>query len=235
MSGTSERELFVGIDVQVARGCAWVALDRDARWVAGGWSSPGAGDEIDEEIAAAVRELEQARGTQARVAIDAPRRPLPAPREAYWDGAKRRWRARRRGDRGLGRHCEVVVAALRLGRPQWTPLAGAVPEWMRLGFRLFDTLGDGRPVDEVFPSATYAVLAGRDEPLVTLSLGACARGPKDALDAATAALTIREHERGRGMAVGGGDGLGTIVLPAPVDAGASAGVLFWPADAASRR
>jgi hypothetical protein len=53
-------------------------------------------------------------------------------------------------------------------------------------------------------------------------------GPKDMLDAYVAAFTVHEYLVGRGAAVGGGDGLGAIVLPRPIAAGASSAVLRWP-------
>ena len=42
-----------------------------------------------------------------------------------------------------------------------------------------------------------------------------------------AAFTVREFLAGRGAEVGGGDGLGTIVLPRPIPDPISA-VLHWP-------
>ncbi|MEM6329819.1 MAG: hypothetical protein AAF790_06175, partial [Planctomycetota bacterium] len=115
----------------------------------------------------------------------------------------------------IGRHCEVVIASSRLARPQWTPLAAAAPPWMRLGFALFERgaelLGDA--VYEVFPSASYRQLDGASGVRLELLCGDFSPGPKDLLDAGMAALTVIEYHAGRGMAVGGGDGLGTIILP----------------------
>ena len=53
-------------------------------------------------------------------------------------------------------------------------------------------------------------------------------GPKDMLDAVVAAYSVKEYIAGRGMAVGGGDGLGEIILPRPV-AEPGHPVLEWPA------
>jgi len=53
------------------------------------------------------------------VGIDAPRYALDSPRSHYWDGGK--WRPRRPWVRGYGRHCEIVIAALRLANPQVNP------------------------------------------------------------------------------------------------------------------
>ena len=75
----------------------------------------------------------------------------------YWQGSKRQWRPRRPSDKGLGRHCEVVLKALNIANPQWTPLIGDSPRWMVLGYilnRVLDGIGD---VYEVFPSASFDV------------------------------------------------------------------------------
>ncbi len=54
-------------------------------------------------------------------------------------------------------------------------------------------------------------------------------GPKDMLDAVAAAFTVRVSADGRGSEVGGGDGLGTIVLPRPLtDLEKISAVHHWP-------
>jgi hypothetical protein len=133
---------FIGIDVQLRRGLAVAVMDDRARVWRTAWLSPGQAQDVAAELAQ--------RYPGATVGIDAPRQPLMQPRAHYWsrDG----WRAARPGDRGQGRHCEVVIAALG-----------------------------------------------------------------------------REFSQGRGCAVGGGDGLGRIVLPRPLQtASGPEGVLVWP-------
>ncbi|MBN1458412.1 MAG: hypothetical protein JXA57_02675, partial [Armatimonadetes bacterium] len=52
---------------------------------------------------------------------------------------------------------------------------------------------------------------------------------RDMIDAVVAAMTVREFCSGRGCAVGGGDGLGTIVLPRALPvASTSMEVFKWP-------
>jgi len=48
------------------------------------------------------------------------------------------------------------------------------------------------------------------------------------LDACLAAATLREFISGRGEQVGGGDGLGTIVLPRSIAIGKMEEVFNWP-------
>ena len=158
------------------------------------------------------------------VGIDAPRTPLPAPRAWYWERAGR-WRPRAPTDRGHGRHCEVVISALRLANPQWTPLSETAPGWMNLGFALYRAALSSRRLYEVFPSASYTQLSATGLKL-TIELRGIAVGPKDILDAYVAAATVREFVQGRGSSVGGGDGLGAIVLPRKVDGNSD--VLTWP-------
>ena len=225
--------MFVGVDVQTRRGCACVALDGDGAWLAAKWTSPlpratgerarHAREAIAEDVVEFCRYFTRA-GTVA-VGIDAPRAPLPAARRWYWDGARRAWRPRARAEKGLGRHADVVVAAAEGVRIQWTPFArGRRPGWMELGFAIFGALaarlGRTAAVHEVFPSASYAQFARETASIARLDLREFKRGPKDMLDAAVAALTVREFVAGRGCEVGGCDGQGTIVLARPVRAGA---------------
>ena len=202
-------QIHLGIDVSAARGCPMVALGE-------------AGEPLDMHIATgrgaaaiAADALAWSRaldGELASVGIDAPRTPLPARHHHSWRGG--RWR--HRAAPGTGRHCEVVIKSLGLANPQWTPAIDKVPEWMRVGFALFGS-DWGCPVHEVFPSAAYRQLDRLGAPLVTsLDWSWFADQPKDILDAWMAAVTVREVAQGRGGEVGGGDGLGTIVLPRPV-------------------
>ena len=56
------------------------------------------------------------------------------------------------------------------------------------------------------------------------------------LDAVVAAVTVHEFEAGRGAEVGGGDGLGTIVLPRAIaETETKPGVLIWPQGASPAR
>jgi len=99
---------------------------------------------------------------------------------------------------------------------------------MRLGFELFKAAeAAGHQTHEVFPSASYCLLGGTTAPL-TVDLGAFHWAPKDILDAYVAAHTVAEFVAGRGREVGGGDGLGTIILPRHLPANISPGLLNWP-------
>lgn len=48
------------------------------------------------------------------------------------------------------------------------------------------------------------------------------------LDAWVAAATVREFHGGRGIEVGGGDGLGAIILPRPLPEPVIEEVICWP-------
>jgi predicted nuclease with RNAse H fold len=212
---------FLGIDVQVRRACPYFLLDGNGAHVQSGWL-PALG--APEALRTLVRDLEQG-NQQVAIGIDAPRTALVSPRRWSWR-VKTGWNAQALLQ-GTGRHCEVVIAACRLANPQWTPLREAAPEWMRLGFALFEALDTMPHVYEVFPSASYRQLAGDPAATISFSFAACVPGPKDMLDAALAALTVREFLGGRGCEVGGGDGLGTIILPRPLHDDTSK-VHRWP-------
>ena len=63
---------------------------------------------------------------------------------------------------------------------------------------------------------------------IRLNFAKFAHGPKDMLGACVAAATIGEFIQGRGEQVGGGDGLGTIILPRPITTGRIEEVFAWP-------
>lgn len=209
--------LVIGIDVQAARGCPFAVLNASSRVVDSGWLAT-------EGIGNSVREL-SARYPDAVSAIDAPRMALPAPRAWFW--RNKRWGHASGNEVGNGRHCEVVIAAHRLANPQWIPLIEAAPKWMQHGFAIFAALNGRAQTLEVFPSASYRMLNEVKELRVDMQLEGFMAGPKDMLDAVVAAITGHEFLAGRGQEVGGGDGLGTIVLPRPIIE-PIANVMRWP-------
>ena len=217
-------DVIVGLDVQATRGCPYVAIRPDGITTFAGWVGRANVDEIAESL---LGEISKRPEQRFAFGIDAPRCALTQPRRWYWHGGKNSWRPRGAAERGWGRHCEIVVSAHRLANPQWSPLAADVPAWMTMGFRLFEILGEHGEVFEVFPSASYAQL--RDDPSVTASIRIADfwTNQKDMLDALVAAITVREYLAGRGCAVGGGDGFGSIILPrllkSPIEA-----VARWP-------
>jgi predicted nuclease with RNAse H fold len=224
----TEPTRFVGVDVQVARGCPYVVLDKSGEPIDCGWLAQRRFEELAQTLCAVVDRHSVADQSLVGVGIDAPRVPLPSPRQWYWDGAKGKWRPRRASDRGYGRHCDVVIAAHRLANPQWTPYHRPFPPWMELGFELFKALGKRPWVYEVFPAASYELLANDTSVRIGVRLSDFAPGPKDMLDAYIAAATVREFAQGRGAPVGGGDGFGQIVLPRPLP-NMITPVLAWPA------
>lgn len=218
MSNIIDR-VFIGIDVQLARDCACAIMDAGGHVIETGWMDPDALSRAGADLGA--------RHGGATVGIDAPRMPLPAPRQHYWTGDS--WRHRRPSDKGFGRHCEVVISACGLARPQWTPTRESTPDWMEAGFELFRCLaGAGLETEEVFPSASYRMLVDDPEARISMPLNGFLPGPKDMLDAVVAAFTIREFVQGRGCAVGGGDRLGTIVLPRNIEHPKAGLVGAWP-------
>jgi predicted nuclease with RNAse H fold len=217
-------DIYLGIDVQLARGSSCAVLDEDGAMIATTWFKTPA------DASVWVAELARSTGAAPVIGIDAPRQPLTEPRAWHWNGRGRAWRARGGDELGHGRHCEVVLSAHNLANPPWTPLAADVPPWMQLGFDLFDALSEYNPL-EVFPTASYRLLRGQTDVRVELNFADFARGPKDMIDACVAATTVREFGNGRGEAVGNGDGLGSIVLPRPISQGRIAAVFEWPQSA----
>lgn len=219
-------KLFIGIDVQIKRGCSYFILNQDLEYVDSGWLKIGSNQEVCSDLLKTIGLLEVNRYENLAIGIDAPRILLNKPRDWYW--RRGRWRPRRAREKGYGRHCEVVIKALDIANPQWTGLSHVCPDWMKLGFGLFDCLSDFDHVYEVFPSASYKMLQEQKKLLVSISFSEFYHGPKDMLDACVAALTVHQFLNNHGSEVGGGDGLGTIILPAPLSVDETNLVLHWP-------
>ena len=214
------KKLHLGIDIQIRRKCCYAVIDDTGTLIDSGWLSGAETEAVD-----LVKRISGS--GEVYVGLDAPRMPLLAKRQWYWNKNKRRW-DERGSQWGYGRHCEVVISALRIASPQWTPLENEAPEWMRLGFRLYSALESLATVYEVFPSASYTLLQGNTDVRLDADFSGCKPGPKDMLDAWVAAATVREFVEGRGTEVGGGDGLGTIILPRPLPEPVIDEVLDWP-------
>ena len=212
--------IYLGIDIQIRRNCCYAVLNDTGKLINSGWFS-------NPQIESANLVTELGSSYEVTVGIDAPRIPLSSKRQWYWNGTKRRWNRRKR-QKGNGRHCEIVISAHRLANPQWTSLEDEAPQWMKLGFQLFSVLTGLINVHEVFPTASYALLHGNTDIRIDADFSACSPGPKDMLDAWVAAATVREFVEGRGSEVGGGDGLGSIILPRPLPEPVIAEVLYWP-------
>lgn len=208
---------FVGIDVQISRGCAYYILDSEKKYVTSGW--------VDKMVSVSLKklisELTFNQSNIIAIGIDAPRMPLNKLRTKYFDRKKNNWRVESR--QSNGRECEVMIKAYNLANPQWTKIYEESPEWMKLGFEIFSALTDLPFVYEVFPSASYRMLE-KENVHYELCLNKFSGGVKDMLDASVAAITVHEFINGRGCEAGGGDNLGTIVLPRKSGFGLLAGL-----------
>ena len=209
---TGRPQRCAGFDVSQRRGIAIVVVDEAGAFVSASVvPDPGA--------AAAFALLHNV----THSGIDAPRCALESPRQ--WQFHRKAWG--HCADRKLrGRHCELVVATLKLANPQWTPLTADAPPWMQVGFALFRRLASLTQTFEVFPTASLRLLAQDSEVRLDLPLRALTKQTvADLVDAWLAALTVHAFLAGRGCEVGNGDGLGSIILPRPVVAHA---IRDWP-------
>ena len=215
--------IYIGVDVQTARGVTWAAINDSHESVGAGLLPTGPTEEVAAALIDAIFPV--ADGGSLHVGIDAPRTPLPTGRTVTWH-SRRGWVP---CEPKRGRHCEIVIRVAGLANPQWTPsVSDRIPNWMQLGFELFKAAeAVGHQTHEVFPSASYSLL-GRTSARLTVDLGAFHLAPKDILDAYVAAYTVAEFVEGRGCEVGGGDALGTIILPRHLPANISPALLQWP-------
>lgn len=219
-------KFFLGIDVQIKRGCSYFVINHELKYVDSGWLINGAKQEICSDLLRIIKLLEVDGNENLAIGIDAPRMPLTEPRNWFW--RKGQWRHRTPKEKGYGRHCEVVLKALGIANPQWTRLSDVCPDWMKLGFVLYECLTDFEHVYEVFPSVSYKILQEQKDLMVSINFSEFVHGPKDMLDACAPALTVHQFVNNNGSEVGGGDGLGTIILPVPLSVGESHPVLHWP-------
>ena len=218
-------DFFIGIDVQIRRGCPYYIVDSNLAYVDSGWLQGPDHEEICRQLSGITSQYQTKSAGKIAVGIDAPRMALPAPRMAFCRGTG--WVAKSNREKGYGRHCEVVIKALGIANPQWTRPVEESPPWMMLGYRMFETLQDVEHVYEVFPSASYKLLNEDRTAHVSLSFADFVRGPKDMLDACVSAFTVHAFLHGQGFEVGGGDGLGTIILPGLLPVKQSHRVLHW--------
>lgn len=213
-------EYFVGIDVQSKRDCSYAISDQNGYLRESGWFND------NHFIFSKLQKLSI--NGKLYVGIDAPRMALDSPRQWYWVGRQKKWRQKKKKDKGYGRHCEIVVSAHKLASPQWTPFFDNAPPWMRKGFELYKQLGVFFATFEVFPTASYSLLNGKKNVNLQIDFSACSPGPKDMMDAFVSSVTVREFVHGKGTEVGNGDSLGSIVLPCTLSNPLIAEVLSWP-------
>lgn len=201
---------FAGIDVQISRGCAYYIIDADGKYIGSGWVDGGSHHVISQKFLNIFNRA--SKDELLLIGIDAPRMPLRELRKIKWDGKKKEWIKADNSYKGYGKHAEVIIKSAGIASPQWTRPLKDSPDWMKLGYTIFQTLHNYQTY-EVFPSATYRLLNGKLTSTIELSFENFSAGPKDLLDAAAAALTIKEFYQGRGEELGGDDGLGSIVIP----------------------
>lgn len=199
-------EYFAGIDVQINRGCCYYVLDKEKIYITSGWLK----ENIPQSFRKFFIDISGNDINTIAIGIDAPRMPIKKLRKRSFDKKINSWIEK--GDEKFGRECEVIVKSYNLANPQWTRTHAESPDWIKLGFSIFEALKEFPFVYEVFPSASYKML--RDQNIkYELSLNSFATGVKDMLDASVAAFTVLEFINERGCEVGGEDELGTIVLP----------------------
>ena len=199
-------KFFSGIDVQTSRECSYYIIDENKNYVASGWIK----ENIPQSFINLFLKLTNNNLEQIAIGIDAPRMPIKKLRKRSFNKKTNSWMEKE--DEKLGRECEVIIKSYNIANPQWTRTYEDSPEWMRLGFSIFDSLKDFQFIYEVFPSASYKMLE-KEKLKYELCLNDFVSGVKDMLDASVAAITVYEFVNGRGCEVGGEDGLGTIVLP----------------------
>lgn len=206
MNRKNKIKYFVGIDVQISRGCCYYIIDENKNFVINGWIK----ENIPQTLNKILTDISNNKVRTIAIGIDAPRMPIKKFRNRSYDKKSNSWIDN--SDKKLGRECEVIIKSYNIGNPQWTRTLDDSPDWMKLGYSIFDSLKDFPFTYEVFPSASYKILE-KENLAYELCLNNFTGGVKDMLDASVAAITVYEFINRRGCEVGGNDGLGTIILP----------------------
>lgn len=197
---------FVGIDVQIKRGCCYYIIDENKNYFDSGWVK----ENIPQSLKEVYLKVSSNNPNKIAIGIDSPRTPMNKMRQRNFNRKTNSWIDDKVSKNG--RECEVIIKSFNLGNPQWTRRLQDSPDWMKLGFSIYDELKNFPFVYEVFPTASYKMLE-KENVKYELCLNNFIGGVKDMLDASVGAITIYEFINGRGSEVGGEDGLGTIVLP----------------------
>ncbi|MCX7611736.1 MAG: hypothetical protein N2043_09145 [Ignavibacterium sp.] len=199
-------KFFAGVDVQVMKGCCYYVIDQKKKFVESGWVN----QKISDNLRKIFLRICDNNPEKIAIGIDAPRMPIKKFRERSFDRKTNSWTYTH--TKKVGRECEVIIKSYGIGNPQWTLKLKDAPEWMKLGFKIYNSLKDFPFVYEVFPSASYRMLE-KENVKYELCLNDFVDGVKDMLDASVGAITVYEFIKGRGCEVGGEDELGTIILP----------------------
>lgn len=228
MYNDNKNLFYMGIDVQIKNGCSYFIVDEKPEIVNSGWAQKNTFLKTAHQLRSVALETSEGQLDNIAIGIDSPRMPLKYKRKYFWNQRKSAWRLKRPNEKGYGRHCEVVVKSLGIANPQWTGIDEDCPDWMKLGFMVYEVMKDFKYVFEVFPSASYNLLRKDHDLKVKINFANFSQGPKDMIDACIAAMTAYEFVHGRGSEVGGGDGLGSIILPRPLIGKPSRELLSWP-------
>ncbi|BDQ03593.1 hypothetical protein [Ignavibacterium sp.] len=206
----NEIKFFAGIDVQIKRGCCYYIIDENKNYFESGWVT----ENIPQSLKEIFLKVSSNNPYKIAIGIDSPRMPIDKLRKRSFERKTNSWKNNDEGK--IGRECEVIIKSYNIANPQWTRTLQNSPDWMKLGFSIYDTLTGFHFVYEVFPSASYRMLE-KENIKYELCLNNFIGGVKDMLDASVGAITVYEFINGRGCEVGGEDGLGTIVLPRKIE------------------
>lgn len=204
------KKIFAGVDVQIKRGCCYYIIDNDKKYVESDWVK----ENIPQSLKDIFLKASNNNPNNIVIGIDSPRMPIDKLRWRSFERKTNSWKVNDEGK--IGRECEVIIKSLNLGNPQWTLRFKDSPDWMKLGFSIYNELKNFPFVYEVFPTASYKMLK-KENVKYELCLNKFTDGVKDMLDASVAAITVYEFIKGRGCEVGGEDSLGTILLPRKTD------------------
>lgn len=217
-----DRGLYIGLDPGKARRCAFSVVDHLGNFLDAGFFDGAIPHSLTRRMTEGIHS-----GMLVAVGIDGARHLLSQPRQWDWDERETGWKKLPSGTEA-GRHAEIVLRAYGFRDCRWTGPATSASDRHLYTLSLYATCQALRGV-EVHETCAQASAQAFDSPGDRLGLPENLEA--NLADATLAAGSAREFRQGRGLQVGGGDGLGAITLPRPL-ALAIPGVLEWPEAAA---
>ena len=203
-----ECSLHIGLAPGLAGRTAFAILDGAGNFLDAGFFEGSLPTELTRQIEAGL-----ASGLAVVFGVDAARHALTRLRYWNWEPTAEHWVRLLRGA-DTGRHAEIILRAHGFRGTRWSVTAAPI-------YQALQAL-PGTVIYEVCAEAAFQAMdPGSPPPEPSAAAGA-------SLEHATlAATTSREFFAGRGQEIGGGDGLGTIILPRPLRRRVE-GVLEWP-------
>ena len=91
MYNDNKNLFYMGIDVQISKGCSYVIVDEKSEIVNSGWAKEGTFLKTAHQLRSVAFETADDRKNNVAMGIDSPRNPLKIKRKFYWNRKNLKW------------------------------------------------------------------------------------------------------------------------------------------------